>query len=491
MKRNVWLILLGAVLLTACSTSADDPVGDGESLAFSAYASRYGAVTRGSRGGLSRASSASVGSIFGIGELAATGFGVFACSTGAEDYAADTFYPGFMYDQLVSGTVADRVVTWSYDPVKYWPNGVNVDGTGSNGKLSFFAYAPYTAAAASGLVTSGATTGITAFTGNGSTAHPAVTYRLAQDDGKNTDLLWGRGADGTPVLNQTKLTAGGQVKFYFCHALTKVGGIQQQEGDSTGILAVLDVDNNGYIVDGSATNKPSTTRMTIDSLMIEQIGVVDSITGAFSSTVTTGGVFDLCSGQWTFDRTETLDTTKLSPLRHLLVADTALTAGVNGLLNVHLAEPHHLTGTLLWDSVPGGVVTTARNVYRQELQPMLICPVAGQWPVLRVRIKTIVRTRDTKLEKGYSEVPYRLVRTIILKHCPQMSRRYRLTLHLGIKSVRFDSDIEIWNVTNSSVIFDKTQQEYLQGPDIKEGDPSDEDKPWMAKPYRRVRKSKR
>ena len=62
------------------------------------------------------------------------GFGVFGCYTGALVYESSTVTPDFMYNQQVNGEKVGTEYVWSYNPVKYWPN---------EGKVSFFAYAPY------------------------------------------------------------------------------------------------------------------------------------------------------------------------------------------------------------------------------------------------------------------------------------------------------------------------------------------------------------
>ena len=74
-----------------------------------------------------------------------TSMGVFAYLTQGTDFGTSST-PNFMYNQKVEKT-AGSGGSWIYTPVKFWP-------ANSNDKLSFFAYAPHSAA---GLTPSGST----------------------------------------------------------------------------------------------------------------------------------------------------------------------------------------------------------------------------------------------------------------------------------------------------------------------------------------------
>ena len=244
-------------------------------------------------------------------------FGVFAYYTGVTDYASASStgtwrtetsaekYPNFMYNQQL---IYNDAGYWTYDPVKYWPNGndaANAANTPSNtaqaekeGKLSFYAFAPYTAAtttAYSGTVpddvssngvsaaktmTTGKSNGVTAITGNDCPSNVWVKYLMpnAQVD-EAVDLLWGvRGSyqyketdngnnpptaltslDGnTYNINLTKQivkasSTNEKVKFLFKHALSKIGGQTvatenvsnaPASTDKVGFMVVADIDVN-------------------------------------------------------------------------------------------------------------------------------------------------------------------------------------------------------------------------------------------------------
>lgn len=168
-------------------------------------------------------------------QLKANGFGVFAYQT-TGTAALDT--PNFMYNTKVSGD------SWTYSPVKYWPNQIQAGNTDSQtpaaqaaqaDKVSFFAYAPYVNhKAAMG------TTGITALTANNASGDPKVTYAASTTLDEQVDLCWGvvnpttdqtwatvagtniSLAKGMPFLGLQKPALNTTIHFYFRHALAQL-----------------------------------------------------------------------------------------------------------------------------------------------------------------------------------------------------------------------------------------------------------------------------
>lgn len=153
----------------------------------------------------------------------AQGFGVFAYYTDNVEYSGTTI-PNFMYNQQVTSTDG---TTWTYTPVKYWPNeyGSTATSEGTD-MLSFFAYAPYVAVSTTtGQVTEDNTSGIIQTGRNSTTGDPTVKY-IVTGETAGVDLLWGVNAsNGLPWLNQTR-TAGAtgddKITFTFRHALAKL-----------------------------------------------------------------------------------------------------------------------------------------------------------------------------------------------------------------------------------------------------------------------------
>ena len=240
----------------------------------------------------------------GIKNLTEARFGVFSYFTGAGNYSRTTptdLAPNFMYNQEIKyddqGSGA-----WTYDPVKYWPNGVDADNVSDpshtaaqkeEGKLSFFAVAPFTAtptkeyaAATDGTrptaITSDdvirkndETSGINAMTTNTFTGNVWVKYLMPNASAATAvDLLWGLAGKSTysetdgqdPALtigdsyneNLTKQNVGEKVKFYFKHALAKIGGATNSgDAESTtgnpaqcGLKVVVDIDGNSNTAAG-------------------------------------------------------------------------------------------------------------------------------------------------------------------------------------------------------------------------------------------------
>lgn len=177
------------------------------------------------------------------------GFGVFAYYTDNLDYTCQT-KPNFMYNQQVQAMDEE---TWTYEPVKYWPNEFgDAAQSKDQDKVSFFAYAPYVECdpATGKLIDDAATTdvdestldtyGITGFSKNTFAGDPYVKYIASFDMSKAVDLCYGTVADG---YEQWQILNGGvqdleaglpylsvehpakidqKMKFNFRHALAQL-----------------------------------------------------------------------------------------------------------------------------------------------------------------------------------------------------------------------------------------------------------------------------
>lgn len=306
-------------------------------------------------------------------------FGVFAYYTGAMDYdpasGTNTWrtetgaekYPNFMYNQQMKYATADPANMWVYSPVKYWPNGndaANAASTPSNTalaeseqKLSFYAFAPYTAVTttaytgnipdnvstndviASKTMTTGKTNGVTAVTGNDSPSNIWVKYLMpnAQVD-EAVDLLWGvRGSyqyketdnennpttaltslDGTSYnINLTKQIVkesdAQRVKFLFKHALAKIGGqtvstedVTETPGttDQIGFKIVADVDVNTETTSGDhddqATYFGSDFDKTVTLITLKAVKIQDGKSASDDGEITkvTGKTSNIFNAGW-------------------------------------------------------------------------------------------------------------------------------------------------------------------------------------------------
>lgn len=139
------------------------------------------------------------------------GFGIMAYYTGTAGWndgstSTDT-PPNFMHNQMVKWDATSG--KWTYTPPKYWPN--NPDD-----KISFFAYAPYESAYATGEKTGIALAGPT------EKGTPSVTFTLNKknDLKKMVDLVVANAIDQT--YDSPSGTGKGKVKFKFDHTLCRL-----------------------------------------------------------------------------------------------------------------------------------------------------------------------------------------------------------------------------------------------------------------------------
>lgn len=122
-------------------------------------------------------------SVINLNALKTSGFGVLGYYT--ETAWAETATPNFMYNQKVSGE------DWGYEPLKYWP---------ADGKISFFAYAPYDENAE--------------LSANNVANTPTLNYTVPATIAGQKDLL---------VAGAQKDQTGNTVNFTFKHALSRIG----------------------------------------------------------------------------------------------------------------------------------------------------------------------------------------------------------------------------------------------------------------------------
>lgn len=302
MKKTLILMAAAAsVVLTGCTES--DISSDTSLAKESSSAIEFSAKTR--NAGVTRAGTAGTITTASLktGTHAASGFGVMGYQmTAAWANNQTSTAPNFMFNEQV--TWNDAKGFWTYDPVKYWPNGIDkandTNGPSSTAtstntdQLSFFAYAPwvdvagapsgnYSAAKvditipsgshsafyANGCVAADLKNGITAITHNTLKAAPEVMYYMpTATTAVAVDLLWGlRGSkayketdaiDNTVTslgdsynVNLTKQDVPETVDFLFKHALAKIGGNTSSKtaitgNQQSGLDVVLDVDGNGY-----------------------------------------------------------------------------------------------------------------------------------------------------------------------------------------------------------------------------------------------------
>lgn len=424
-------------------------------------------------------------------QMQTTGFGVFAYNTGTADYTvggATGQTPNFMYNEMVSGS------TWTYSPIKYWPNlngqadTQTPSSTEANAaaKLSFFAYAPYVSASD---ITADPNKNITQLVAANATVDPFVKY-MFPTDGKSVDLLWGMAdpttsnktgdnilgnaqagkkltldAVGNVNADLTKQKETGKVSFFFKHALSNIGGsytatktVTNPNSDETG---TIDVKQGGFqaildINDGSGT-KESKTVVTIKNIKIKGKNVAptgttgedengNSITSD-GTYVVVGGKLNLATGIWTkIMKAPTTPTDGVIDHNVTSPASTPAeqTAKSATLSNV-LAEPAGISAIANWTALttkPLGVLTVAQNVYEDETSPFVFMP--GTIPNLDVTVEYIVRTFDDKLTAGWTETVQNVTKSINFTSAIDMNKKYNLIMHIGLTDVKFTASVEEW-----------------------------------------------
>ncbi len=375
MKKFFTLAAVAALVLSACAKVETVKVGSEDvPVVFGAYSGRNANITT------------KAAPIANVANLAsAGGFGVFAYYTGNTAYASADVEANFMWNQNVTST--DSGASWTYSPVKYWPNNDSNTTNGSatwTDKVSFFAYAPFTAVTSANKTTgsTGATVGITKVTGNATTItteNPTITYVVATNPAQSIDFLYSDSA----TIDLQKQSVTGKVTFDFKHALTRLGFTVEGVFDETS-AGSNDVDSN--------------TKIFIKSLSVTKAG-----------GVSTGGTFDLKTKAWT-------PSGSFAPL--------AISAA-----NVPDALK---TGA--------GVTTTAVNLLNDGEYFMLLPDAAAA--NYEINIVYDVVTTDAWLKEGNSTITNNITKKASIKL--EQGKAYTIALQLGMTTVKLAASVTDW-----------------------------------------------
>lgn len=428
MKQRLFIGSLAALaLMASCSSSNDDlnggattPQESNVPLTFSSYLGRT-ATTRAGATGVQTTST-----------LATNGFGLFAYYTDNSSYGTSST-PNFMYNTKVTGTPTDAPTSWTYSPLRYWPNETGTDGNGATSEgtdhLTFFAYAPYvTPTDNSKGAIDGATEGITALTSNTTAGDPKVSYTVASDPAKSVDLLWGVSntatwdnvtgkaltlTEGLPYLNLIKPKTNQNVSFNFKHALSRLGLTVQGAFDQK--------DPGGTLKDAKIT-----------------VAKVEITGDGFAAK----GVLNLNNtkpGEPLWD-TSAADAGKLS-----LTLD-----GDN--LNDKIKDAGD--GKKAAEQ-PDGVTATSQNLLKDNTYFMFIPGTATTASPLKVKITYYTTTDDPNLATGYTRVENVITKSISaadpgLKF--EAGKAYTLNLVLGMTSVKVTATVADWDTGSSTQV---------------------------------------
>lgn len=429
MKQRLFIGSLAALaLMASCSSSNDDlnggattPQESNVPLTFSSYLGRT-ATTRAGATGVQTTST-----------LATNGFGLFAYYTDNSSYGTSST-PNFMYNTKVTGTPTDAPTSWTYSPLRYWPNETGTDGNGATSDkvdhLTFFAYAPYVeATATTGAVTDN-TVGITALTSNATAGDPKVSYTVAADPAKSVDLLWGVSNTGTwnnvtgtaltlteglPYRNLIKPKTNQNVSFNFKHALSRLGLTVQGAFDQK--------DPGGTLKDAKIT-----------VAKVEITGDGFAAKGVLNLNNTTAG-----EPLW---ETSAADAGKLS----LTLEGDNLNDKIKDAGDGKKAAEQ-----------PDGVTATSQSLLKDNTYFMFIPGTATTTSPLKVKITYYTTTDDPNLATGYTRVENVITKSISaadpgLKF--EAGKAYTLNLVLGMTSVKVTATVAGWTEDGSSTQVD-------------------------------------
>ena len=466
MKKSIIFAAVAAIVLAGCSKNETYVVNtEKDAVSLGAYTGRT--LTKGG-----------ITDDMNLKALAEHGFGVFATYSKTDDFETAGATNDFMYNQQVIST--DEGSTWTYSPIKYWPNPTKGQSAVDQ-KVSFFAYAPY----ADDAAIADATYGITGFSIDGITKHNMLSYTFSKDK-PNVDLMWGykkKNVDNTdpanPVvtydINNNLTRTINNVKFIFQHLLSKLGG--SQEGNP-GTPNPYDDDTykaNGLVVKASPVSDPTAeygnvtlgdfggnkgTKITISKIVIGSAPVTDAISGqpvkdidgnpiSYASADQTGKL-DLYTGEFKLDGAA--QNIQFSQTITNKVDDPATPEDESTNSDSEIAdclkEPASFAS---FADLPKGVVKKAINVYKDESNPIILVP--GTKPVVDITVTYFVRTYDEKLPAGYSEVPQTVFGRIKFAEIKK-NTKYNIVMILGLNNVAFEAEVEDWTVGTNTVYKD-------------------------------------
>lgn len=410
------------------------------------------------------------------------------------------------------------------------------------GQVSFFAYAPYVEVsqttatnidgakptAGNECTTEGTSpspvrkSGIIALSGNqyvGSSTDPEyysdpyVYFGLPiSKNSKYVDLLWGTkggtnqdvnnegntGVKGTGETGTTtatdyatallkdywtnadlrKQTTTGKIEFLFKHALSKVGGSYQGDGEgddedpktaTNGLMIVLDLDNEGEETGGKlepfdpALNAKTKykTKVTVKDIQIAARMLTKDNTNKTPGTeeyantwyTTNEGYFNLATGQWDLPTTinnTTTDVNNALTINHNIKSPASTLTDYSGTLSEEIAEPASVAAgaDAFANTLPIGVTTVKKNVYEEATNALVFFP--GTYPELTITIDYIVRTYDPNLAKGYSDVGQKITKKLTFTSVAELNKMYNILIHLGLTSVKFTAEVSDWDVNSTT-----------------------------------------
>lgn len=242
------LVLLAALLQSAACVK----MGDGVMSSPEKMAVQFDTYGRKPLESKADASYVAPGGNFAVGaQIGVCGFRHDGGTWASETSAGDNI-PDFMFNQLV---VKQEDGSWTYRPIKYWPNEYGANATSQEiDRLSFWGYYPYgaTGLTFSDVNTSGAYT-------NASSGLPKVTFTQSHDPASQVDVMF---SEQLKDLYRTQshivdseerhygAITGGQVTLNFRHALALVDfRLKEGTGATVNSMKLSNIKDSGTCLD--------------------------------------------------------------------------------------------------------------------------------------------------------------------------------------------------------------------------------------------------
>ncbi len=384
-------------------------------------------------------------------QLKTNGFGVFGYYTDLNEYDQISS-PNFMYNQKVEYSGG----SWTYEPVKYWPNEYGSKAQSDDvDKVTFFAYAPYTAnTPATGKVAEDKV-GITGFTRNTATGDPYVKYVGSLDPTKCVDLCWGvadPSADvewktiqggsqtifkGKPWINvqRPEKSLGQKMKFFFKHALSQLN-----------VQIDADVNTNQH---GAGAEVDSKTKVYVRSITFNGFAMKGALNLNNEDANTPNWKGYNCSNEPIVAEEYTIyDGMKDGTEGTGYVASNEKVTGLN----------EKIIQDKKWTESAEGVTKTAKNLFNSTTvdAPIYVIPTGDN---MNVTIVYDIETEDANLAKTVSDnetngvsIENKISKTITITGGTEAlkleaGKKYTIQLHLGLSQVEFDAIVSDWDDT--------------------------------------------
>lgn len=361
----------------------------------------------------------------------ANGFGVLAFSQMQEpisSFSKANYLPNFMYNQQVKYDVTQNA--WTYAPIKYWPNN---DGA----LVSFYAYAPYfpefnqdkfTFTPESNDYSKENTTidqkNVRLVLGYDAMG-PAIEYTRSSVATEGVDLLWGSQKGSAPAVapvDLKKQQIDEKVEFLFKHAMSRLFFNVQVWGDEFSV-------NGGDVANSTHKIADNTT------IKIRKVELV----GNFWNT----GTLRLYDGNWKHDKGDYSNLVFEEGAGHF---SAAVEAGITG--DQAQKEIDLLVGSGMEDGkmkeddqINNFVMVMPETTFYIQITYDVIT-VDETNPKNNSIVTNVVKSTDHNAVADNSDAG-----TYTLKQ----GKAYNFHLNLGMTTVKFDAEVEDWDVITNEV----------------------------------------